>query len=429
MATSFFQMAFNLTDMFWLGRLGSGSVAAAGTAGLYLWLSMAFIWVGRMGAQIGVSQNMGRGDVETAKKFAQNSFVVSLILGTAYGIAMLLLQRPLIAFFNIDDASVVLQAQQYLAATAFAMPFIFAHQVITGVFIGFGNTKIPFLVNSFGLAFNIALTPILIFTAGWGIIGAGIATVISSILNLALKVWAMKRYKKRPFDDFKALGVSKSRVCKNTVKQIFRWGTPIGVESALFTLLFMIVSRLIAQFGVGAIAAQRVGSQVESLAWMMSGGFASAVTAFMGQNFGAKQYSRMRKAYTISIAVMGSYGIIVSVILFTLAEPLIGIFLQDPAEIAMGATYLRFFALTTTLSCMEEVAGGSFRGRGQTRNPAIVSITCNTLRVLLSYAIVHTTTLGLNGIWLGIIISVSIRSIWMLTWYRIDTSKKLPEGP
>jgi putative MATE family efflux protein len=322
-----------------------------------------------------------------------------------------------------------LQARQYLAATAFAMPFIFAHQVITGVFIGFGNTKIPFLINSFGLAFNIALTPILIFTAGWGIVGAGIATVVSSVVNLFLKVWAMKYYKKRPFADFKALGTKKARMCKQAVKQIFRWGAPIGIESALFTLLFMIVSRLIAQFGVGAIAAQRVGSQVESLAWMMSGGFASAVTAFMGQNWGAEQYSRMRKAYTIAISVMGSYGVLVSVVLFVFAAPLIGIFLSCPDEIAMGAAYLRFFALTTTLSCMEEVAGGSFRGRGQTRNPAIVSITCNTLRVLLSYLLVHITTLGLNAVWLGIIISVTIRSTWMLTWYHIDTNKKLPKQP
>ncbi|MDR2168174.1 MAG: MATE family efflux transporter, partial [Clostridiales bacterium] len=355
MATSFMQMAFNLADMFWLSSL-DGGVAASGTAGMYFWLSMALIWIGRMGAQIGVSQNMGKGEPETAKKYAQNSFVVALGLGIFYSIAIIALQYPLIAFFNIDDPNIALQARQYLVSTAFAIPFIFTHQVITGIFIGFGNTKIPFYINSFGLALNIAITPMLIFWAELGIVGAGLGTVIASIVNLLLKLWAMKKYKGRPFEGFKPLARPEGKF----VKQIFKWGTPIGLESGLFTLLFMVVTRFVSDFGDGALAAQRVGSQVESLAWMMAGGFGSAVAAFMGQNFGARKFGRMRQAYKVGLIAMALYGAFIGAVLFIFAAPLVGIFLNDPEEIQMGVGYLRVFAFTQVLFCMESVAADSF---------------------------------------------------------------------
>ena len=419
MATSFMQMAFNLSDMFWLSRLSVGSVAAAGTAGLLVWLSMAFIFIGRMGAEIGVSQKMGEGNVEEAKKYAQNAFVIAIILGVAYGVAMLLFHRPLIALFRIEDAQVVLESEQYLAFTALAFPFFFTHHVITGIFNGFGNTRLPFYINSFGLAINIAITPIFIFTLNMGITGAAIATVIAQVINLLLKLWAMKRYVNRPFATFKFI----TKPIEQYVRQIFRWSLPVAFESGFFTIVFIIVTIRIAPFGYGALAAQRVGSQVESLSWMMAGGFASAVTAFMGQNFGAKKYGRLRDGYKISIAAMAIYGAFVTFVLFFFAGPLIGIFMHDdPEAAAIGVTYLRIFALTQLMACMEGVAAGAFRGKGMTIKPTIVSVSSNILRVILAYSLA-ATALGLDGIWIGIAISVTVRSVWLLVWYQVSLRK------
>ena len=78
MGTQMVAMAYNLTDMFWLGRVGSEAVAAAGAAGMYMWLSFGFILIGRMGAEIGVSQSLGRGDRKTALAFSQNAMMIAL---------------------------------------------------------------------------------------------------------------------------------------------------------------------------------------------------------------------------------------------------------------------------------------------------------------------------------------------------------------
>jgi len=411
MATSFMQMAYNLTDMFWMGRLSSASVAAVGTAAMYLWLSMALVIIGRMGAEIGVSQFMGRGDEAGAMRFANNAFWVAVVLGVIYTAVMILLRRPLVAFFAIEDVQVVNEAVRYLAVSALALPFIFVHNIFTGVFNGFGNTKLPFYINGFGLLVNIAISPVLIFAAGLGITGAALGTVVAAVVNLALKMWAMKKYRGRPFEAYQFF----VRPCWDTVRQIVKWGAPVAVESALFTFLFMVVARLIADFGTVAIAAHRVGYQVEALAYLVGGGFASAVTAYMGQNFGAKKFDRIRVGYRLGVISMAVYGTAAAAVLFFFAEPLVGIFLNSPEEIRMGGDYLRVFALTQVLGCMEGVAAGAFRGQGQTVKPSIVSITCNVLRVLFAYAFVRIW--GLNGIWYGIAVSVTIRSLWLMGWY------------
>ena len=100
--TQFFQMAYNLTDMFWLGRLSSDAVAASGTVGLFLWLSLAFLFFGRMGAEIGVSQNFGKGDKEKALVYARTSVLISVVTGIVVAIVFILGRDLFVGFSRLD---------------------------------------------------------------------------------------------------------------------------------------------------------------------------------------------------------------------------------------------------------------------------------------------------------------------------------------
>ena len=415
MATSLMQTAHNMTNMFWLGGLGSDYVAAAGLAGQFLWLSMAFTMLCRIGAEIGVSQNMGKGEPENAKQYAQNGFMLSFIIGIAYAVTMIVFSRQFISFFGLDDPYVVGVAEQYLSIVALSIPFTFSHFVVTGVYSGFGNTKIPFYINSAALMLNIVLSPILIFVAGLGVDGAAISMVVAAVFNFLLKVCAMTIYKNRPFESYKTF----IRPAWDKIVQILKWGVPVGAESMLFTLLFMVVSRLVASFGTGAVAAHSVGLQVESLSFMVGGGFASALTAFVGQNFGAKKWGRLRSTYRVASVFMAIYGIIITLVLFLLADPLVSVFLSEPADIRMGGDYLRIIALAQLLFSLEGVVVGSFRGRGLTMKPTIAGVSSNVLRVIASYALA-ATALGINGVWFGIVIAMTTKSCWLLIWHKIN---------
>jgi len=408
--------------MFWLGWLGEEYVASAGLAGQFVWLSFALIFMCRIGVEIGVSQNMGRGDPDSARAYAQNGFLLAVAAGILYGIFIIIFRRELLTFFVIGSDYVAETAAQYMAIIAISVPFTFGHFVITGVYNGFGNTKIPFYINSGALLLNIILSPILIFGFGFGIMGAGISMVTAAIANLCVKIWAMTKYKNRPFEQYTVF----IKIAWDKIKQILKWGVPVATESLVFNSLFMVVTRLVTTFGYGAVAAQSVGLQVESLSFMIGGGFASALTAFIGQNYGAKKWGRLRSTYKVAYAFMASYGLLITAVLFFFAEPLVSIFLSDPFSVEVGTSYLRIIALAQFLFCMEGVATGSFRGRGLTFKPTVVSVSCNIIRVFLCYALA-ATALGITGVWWGVAIAMTIRSIWLLVWHKINI-RKMPRA-
>lgn len=421
MATSLMQSAHNLTNMFWLGWLGEWYVAAAGLAGQFIWMSFSLAFMCRIGAEIGVSQNMGKGDSQSAKAYGQNAFMLALFVGISYAALMIILRRSLLGFFNIENQYVFEIAQQYMSIAVLSLPFMFGHFVITGIYNGFGNTKIPFYINSGALLLNIVLSPILIFVFDLGIIGAAISMTIAAALNLLVKIWAMTKYKNRPFEHYAPFVV----VAKDKIRQILKWGIPIGAEQLLFALLFMLITRLISSFGEGAVAAHSVGVQIESLSFMIGGGFASAITAFIGQNYGAKKWGRLRQSYRVASIFMAIYGVIITFTLFMFAVPLVSIFLTEPESIAMGASYLQIIALAQFLFCLEGVATGSFRGRGLTMKPTIAGIASNVFRVIICY-VLAATALGTSGIWWGIALAMTLRSAWILIWHWINT-RKLPK--
>lgn len=429
MATSLMQSAHNMTNMFWLSRLGEGVgeryVAAAGLAGQFVWLSMAFMFMCRIGVEIGVSQNMGKGDPEAAKSYAQNGFFLALTIGVTYTAIVIIFRSLLLQFFDIQDDYVRNIAQNYMAIIALSLPFTFGHFVITGVYNGFGNTKLPFYINSGALLLNIVLSPILIFGFDLGIYGAGISMVTAAVFNFSVKIWAMTKYKNRPFEKYTVF----VKVAGDKVKQILKWGVPVAMESALFTMLFMLVSRLIAGYDHLAVAAHSVGMQIESLSFMIGGGFASALTAFVGQNYGARKWTRVRDTYKVAFRFMAGYGLFISCLLFFLAQPLVSIFLNDPRSLEIATAYLRIIALAQFLFCLENVARGGFRGRGLTIKPTIVSISSNIFRVIICYVLFEV--MGIEGIWWGIAAAMTMSSVWMLVWHIVNMRKqpKVDEPP
>lgn len=421
MGTQLMQMLYNLTDMFWLGRIGSDAVAAVGTAGMFLWLSQAFLMIGRMGSEIGVSQSIGRKDEDSARKYSQTSLALSVILGIVFGVVLIVLRHPLIGFFRLPDQAVAADAALYLAITGAAVPATYITGALTGTFNASGNSRTPFFINAAGLAANMILDPLMIHTFGWGVTGAAIATGLAQVLVAVIFLIAMKKGKGRPFSEYRFL----IRIKKERVKQILWWSIPVVLESMLFTILSMLISRIVAGMGVTAMAVQRVGSQIESLSWLIGGGFSSAVTAFMGQNYGAGKWSRVHRGIDISMKAMAAWGVVITFILFFAGRFIFSLFLPDPVAVDMGEIFLKALALCQVVACLEYTSAGVLRGIGKTIPPSIVSISGNVIRVPIVYAL-SMTSLGINGVWLGISLGSIIRSVWLFIWFLV-IAKKLPK--
>ncbi len=425
MGTQLMQMAYNLTDMFWLGRTPQAvvAVAASGLAGMFLWLGMALLMIGRMGSEIGTSQNLGSGDVATAQGYAQDSTRIALILGSIYGLVLIILAEPLVSLFRVNDLTVFEKTCDYLRIVGLGIPFTYVSAAITGAFNGAGNSRLSFWANAVGLILNMVLDPLMILVWEWDVIGAAIATIIAQATVCILFIYFVKRHPHRPFEHFKFF----NRTDPARIRQIMRWSLPVAAESGAFTALAMVVTSMVsAWYGETAVAVQRVGSQIESLSWLIGGGFSSAITAFVGQNYGARKWGRIRQGYRISLVTLLVWEGIVTLFLVFGGRFFFSLFLHEPVEILdMGATYLRILAGCQLFMALEGACSGTFRGIGKTMPPSVSSIAGNFIRPVLCWWFAQW--MGLNGLWMGIMVSAILRGIIVFVWFTFY-KRKLPRA-
>lgn len=417
MGTQLMQMVYNFTDMFWLGRTEQSvvAVAASGLAGMYLWLGMALMMIGRMGSEIGTSQNMGSGDAAASQGYARDSVRIALILGSLYGLLLIVLAEPLVSLLRVNEQNVFDSTCAYLRIVGAGVPLTYVSAAITGVFNGAGNSRLSFWANAVGLIVNMILDPLMILVWGWDVKGAAIATVIAQGTVCMLFTGFVKRHPNRPFENFRILG----RIDTSRARQIMRWSLPVAAESGAFTALAMVVTGMVsATYGETAVAVQRVGSQIESLSWLIGGGFSSAVTAFVGQNYGARKWERIRRGYHISLVSLFAWEGIVTLLLIFGGRFFYSLILREPAEIMdMGSTYLRILAWSQFFMAFEGACSGTFRGIGKTLPPSLCSIASNCIRPVICWWLARW--MGLEGLWMGITVSAILRGTMMFIWFTI----------
>ncbi len=413
MGTSFIQMAYNMTDMIWIGRLGSISVAAVGTGGFFTWLAMAFIILPKIGAEIGVAQSLGRGDHKGVKRYVRHTMQLVICLAVLYSLILIVFRDPLIGFFNLGDPAVITQARDYLTIIAAGLIFYFINPVFTGILNGQGDSGTPFKINVVGLIMNMILDPLLIFGLGpipaMGVKGAAIATVFSQFVVSMLFISSLEK-KGDLFKDLRLLAAPDW----DFLKGIIRLGLPAGLQSGLFTIFAMIIARIVSEWGYTAIAIQKVGSQVEAISWMTAGGFSTALGTFVGQNYGAKKWDRIYKGYFIGLAIVGAIGIGATILLTLGARPVFYFFI--PGEEG-GIAYLRILGVSQLFMCIEIATAGAFNGLGKTVPPSVVGIVMNGLRI--PSALILSKYLGLNGVWWSISLTSVFKGIILTTWFAV----------
>ena len=166
MATSLIQMAYNMTDMIWIGRLSADAVAAVGAAGMYLWLANGLAMIPRLGGQVKVAHELGAQAPERAAGYGQAAFHLGALLVILFTAMCILLNGPLIAFFKLNSPQVNSDARVYLVIVALGFLFSFFNQIFTGLFTAMGSSVVVLRSTAVGLVGNILLDPLMIFGVG-----------------------------------------------------------------------------------------------------------------------------------------------------------------------------------------------------------------------------------------------------------------------
>ena len=406
MASSFLGTLYNITDMAWIGLLGSKAVAGVGVGGMFTWFSQGFAILARTGGQVKTAHCLGAGENDSAAQYARGALQLGILFAVLYGLVSLFGASRLIGFFKLNSPEVIAQAEWYVRIACGLVIFSYLNAILTGLLTAAGNSRTPFIVNVAGLVFNVVLDPVLIFGIGpfpeLGVSGAAAATVTAQALVSLLFFKAVLR-EKVLFPHLRLWVLVPVKVWR----EIVRIGVPSAVQNLIYAGISMILTRLITGWGDLAVAAQRVGSQIESVSWMVGDGFSAAVNAFLGQNYGAKRYDRVRRGYFCAIAMTAAWGLCTTFLLIGMARPLFSIFLQEEEVMAIGINYLRIVGLSQMFMMVEQTSIGAFSGLGRTLYPSIVSVTFTSARIPV--AVLLSSVMGLSGIWWALSISSMVK--------------------
>lgn len=412
LGTSFIQMAYNLVDMMWVGRIGSDAVAAVGTAGFFTWFGSSLVFISKIGTEIGVSQSIGKDDIKEKNKFIYNGLFINIITAIIYMCLLIIFRKQLIGFFKLGEANIINMSIEYLVIVSFGMIFSFLNPLFSGIFNASGSSKIPFFVNTVGLIINIIFDPILIFgLLGFprlGVIGAALATVGAQAIVTFIFIIAFIR------NGYSLTLKNKKYIDKNNMNKICKLGIPTALQNCMFAFFAMIIGRIISAWGPTAIAVQKVGSQIESISWMTAEGFATALTAFIGQNYGANKWDRILKGYKVAMSMAIMVGIFATILLVFSGDKVFSAFIPEAGIVSKGAVYLKILGYSQLFMCIEITTAGAFSGLGNTLTPSWVSIIFTGLRIPLAMLLSSIPLLGIDGVWWSISGTSIVKGILLL---------------
>ncbi|MCI8583887.1 MAG: MATE family efflux transporter [Dorea sp.] len=426
MASSFLNTVYSITDMAWIGMLGSKAVAGVGVGGMYIWLSQGLSSLARMGGQVNVAQAFGRGKKEEAAEYARAALQLVVMFGILFAVISVSFAEGLVSLFHLGDVRAVQYAESYLRITCGLIIFSYLTVVLTGIYTAQGDSRTPLLANVIGLVMNMVLDPVLILGIGpfprMEVNGAAVATVLAQfvvMLVMILKAGGNKG-ENNVLEGLRIIKQSESKYYKG----VFRIGTPTAIQGTVYCMISMVLARMAASFGPGAVAVQRVGGQVEAVSWNTADGFAAAINAFTAQNYGAGQIERVRKGYRISFWTTAVWGGLITLVFLCFPRPISQIFFYEADVIKESVGYLSIIGIGEAFMCVELMTVGALSGLGRTKLCSIISIILTSSRIPLAL-ILSSTALGLKGIWWALTLSSIVKGALFTFAFRTVSGKRV----
>ena len=413
MGTSFVQMAYSLTDMAWVGRLGSESVAAIGSVGILTWMTNSISLLNKVGSEVSVGQSIGAQNAPDARSYASHNLTLSLIISICWGLILFVFAEPVMQIYKLEPA-ITAKAVNYLRIVATAFPFIFLSASFTGIYNASGQSKIPFMISGIGLLLNMILDPLFIFGFGWNTEGAAIATWVSQATVLGLFIYRLKK-RKEVLGGFAFFTKLESLF----VKRIFKLGLPVAILNTLFSIINLFMARTASLYG-GHIGLMTLtaGGQLEAIAWNTSQGFSTALSAFVAQNYAAGKNDRVLGAYATTLKMTAVFGTFCTLLFVFWGSELFSLIVPDPQAYKAGGVFLRIDGYSMLFMMLEITTQGLFYGTGRTIPPAVISIGFNTLRIPLAM-LLASIGMEITGVWWAISLTSIAKGITSAAWFAV----------
>jgi len=398
-----------VVDTAMVGRLGNSALASMMIAGPATFLIITVF--DALGVATVATVARATGERDDAKRVgdAAASMAVALVAGTIVGVLSWFLLPGLAGLYRIPgEEGATIAARGYLKAFVPCIPFVLLEISATAAMRAAGNTRAPMVLAILGNLVNVAGNYALIY-GNWGapamgVRGAGLATCISLVVQGLLSTALLVS----PWSPLRVGWGDLRRVSRDALARLWRVLGPALVEPLLLRTGFLVFIKWISLLGETATAAHRAAITVESLSFMPGYGFSVACSALVGQYLGAREPGRAAAAIRESTKLAVIFMSLVGVVFLAIPGVLVAPFLADPGAAGAAATCLRIATLAAAM-----VLRGALRGAGDTRNSLLVGAVCIWgIRVPAAYLLAFPLGLGLNGIWLTMVLDWTAQMAW-----------------
>lgn len=369
MLGSFFQQLYNTADTVIVGQfVGKEALAAVGATGQPIQLLVGFFVGISSGSTVIISQFFGAKRTQDIEKAIHTSVALSLAGGLLFMLIGLALSGPILLAMN-TPADCFESALLYIRIYFLGMIPTFLYNMGTGILRALGDSKSPMYILIACCIVNILLDLLLVPVMKLGIFGAALATILSQLLSAVLVAISLIRKKSMFTFRFRKLNFA-----PNMLGRILLIGFPTGLQSATYSISNVVVQSGVNSFGTDMVAAWSAFSKMDSIFWMISGAFGIAVTTFVGQNFGAKNFDRIRKSVRISLSMEFAAAAFSSLLFLAAGPYLLKIFTNDADVLACGMQLIHLLTPFYALFACIEIFSGAIRGVGEALYPMLVSI-------------------------------------------------------
>lgn len=339
-------LVYNLADTFFIGQTHNDAMVAAvslATPAFLFFMAVGMLF--GIGGTSLISRMLGQGRDRDAKYACSFCFWTGIIIGVVGMLAILFAIDPVSALVGANPekvgAETVGYVKEYLRIVAIGVPFLVVSNSFSNIIRAEGKANKAMMGIILGNVANVILDPIMILGFGWNVAGAAIATVIGNILSA---IFYILHY----LTGHSMLSINPKyyRVRGGIAKGVFAIGIPASLNSILMSTSNVLINNLMTGYGELAVAGLGVAMKVNMVAVMLLIGVGTGIQPLLGYNFGAGNSKRFLGVLRFSLILAVSLSVVMTVICYLGAGPMVNAFLTDPRAYDYGMKFARMFIIS-----------------------------------------------------------------------------------
>jgi len=385
LAGSFLQQMYNMVDSWVVGNfVGDAALAAVGVGFPVMFLFTSLFLGISNGGTVVIAQFYGAGQTHRVRDAVDTIYTTLLYAAVPLTAVALLLVSPLLRLLRVDE-SCLQDARLYLLIVSGGLVGSIGYNLNAGILNGLGNSRTTLLFLAISAITNTVLDLILVIFFHMGVAGVAIATVIAQLLSWLFGIFYINRHYPEA-----AIHPFSRRFDRELFRKVIGIGLPAGVQMSLVSVGAMTVMSQVNAYGEAYTAAFNVGNKLDSLAFLPAQSVSSAITAFVGQNTGARKPERVRQGIRVAVLMSAAWTVFSSALLVLGSDVLMGMFSQSEEVIAVGSLYLRSIMPPYVLFAVMFCLNNAMRGAGDSMFPMVSTVASMiVLRVPAVYLLAH----------------------------------------